>query len=102
MKIARVLSIIVTLVMVISVFILPGMALALDEAPPADSVTMFTQYPKIDGLATDTFQYNVELNYIGATDRVFELTVSAPKNWNVTITPLYDTSKKISSTSLAS
>jgi uncharacterized membrane protein len=101
MKIARLFFALIILVMVLSVFSLTGIALAQDEASPNDIVTMSTQYPKIDGLATDTFQFNVNMNYTGATDRVFELTTSAPQNWDVTITPLYDTSKKISSTSLA-
>jgi uncharacterized membrane protein len=80
------------------------MVLAQDEqqTTPADTLTMSTQYPKIDGLATDTFQFNVEMDYKGATSRVFDLKASAPTNWNVTITPLYDTSKKISSISMES
>jgi uncharacterized membrane protein len=105
MKMARMFSILIMLVITLSIFSLPGVVLAQDgqqTTPPADNITISTQYPKIDGLATDTFQFNVEMNYMGATNRVFDLKATAPPDWSVTITPLYDTSKKISSISMES
>ena len=105
MKMVKIFSMLIVLVVSLSIFSIPGLALAQNEppvTPQPDNLTLATQYPKIDGLATDTFQFNVDLVYTGATSRVFDLKATAPPNWNVTITPLYDTSKKISSLSMES
>jgi uncharacterized membrane protein len=63
---------------------------------------MSTQYPKIDAIATGTFQFSVELNYKGTKDRIFDLNATVPQGWDVFITPQYDASKRISSISLKS
>jgi uncharacterized membrane protein len=105
MKIARLISFLMVLVMMISIFCLPGVALAQDETPPptpADNITMSTQYPKIDAIATGTFQFSVVLNYKGTKDRIFDLNTTVPQGWDVYITPQYETSKRISSISLRS
>jgi len=103
MKMARLISFLIVLVMTLSIFCLPGVALAQDETPTlADNITMSTQYPKIDAIATGTFQFSVELNYKGAKDRIFDLNASVPQGWDVYITPQYDASKRISSISLKS
>jgi uncharacterized membrane protein len=103
MKMARLISFLIVLVMTLSIFCLPGVALAQDETPtPADNITMSTQYPKIDAIATGTFQFSVELNYKGTKDRIFDLNATVPQGWDVFITPQYDASKRISSISLKS
>ncbi len=103
MKMARLISFLIVLVTALSIFCLPGVALAQDETPTlADNITMSTQYPKIDAIATGTFQFSVELNYKGAKDRIFDLNASVPQGWDVYITPQYDASKRISSISLKS
>lgn len=103
MKMARLISFLIVLVMTLSIFCLPGVALAQDETPTlTDNITMSTQYPKIDAIATGTFQFSVELNYKGAKDRIFDLNASVPQGWDVYITPQYDASKRISSISLKS
>lgn len=105
MKTAKIFSIIIVLVITLSIFSIPGVALAQNEpqaTTPPDTLTLSTQYPKIDGLASDSFQFSVEMNYKGATNRVFDLKANAPQNWVVTITPQFDTSKKISSISMDS
>jgi uncharacterized membrane protein len=101
MKISRLISFPVLLVMMVSILCVPGVVLAQDEAQPAaDNVTMSTQFPKIDAIATGTFQFTVELNYKGSKDRVFDLNVAVPQGWDAFITPQYDASKRISSISL--
>lgn len=103
MKMARLISFLIVLVMTLSIFCLPGVTLAQDEIPtPADNITMSTQFPKIDAIATGTFQFNVVLDYRGKTDRIFDLNATVPPGWDVYITPQYDTSKRISSISLKS
>jgi uncharacterized membrane protein len=105
MKIAKIFSILIMLVITLSIFSLPGMVFAQDEqptTPPADTLTMSTQYPTINGLATDTFKYSVELDYTGNISRVFDLKTTEPQNWNVTITDPYDTTKLISSITMES
>jgi uncharacterized repeat protein (TIGR01451 family) len=103
MKMARLISFLIVLVMTLSIFCLPGVALAQDETPtPADNITMSTQYPKIDAIATGTFQFSVELNYRGTKDRIFDLNATVPQGWDVFVTPQYDASKRISSISLKS
>jgi uncharacterized membrane protein len=103
MKMARLISFLIVVVMTLSIFCLPGVALAQDETPtPADNITMSTQYPKIDAIATGTFQFSVELNYRGTKDRIFDLNATVPQGWDVFITPQYDASKRISSISLKS
>jgi uncharacterized membrane protein len=78
-------------------------ALAQDETPTlADNITMSTQYPKIDAIATGTFQFSVDINYKGSKDRIFDLNATVPQGWDVFITPQYDASKRISSISLKS
>ncbi len=125
MKIARLISFPLVLVMTLSILCIPGVVLAQNETqpaadnttipapspvvlpelpseppPPADNITLSTQFPKIDAIATGTFQFNVDLNYKSSKDRVFDLNVTAPQGWDAFITPQYDTSKRISSMSL--
>ncbi|OGN99547.1 MAG: hypothetical protein A2Y90_06170 [Chloroflexi bacterium RBG_13_52_12] len=104
MKIARIISILLLLVTAISTFCIPGLVIAENATmltptpePIPDSITISTQYPKIDGLATSTFQFNVDMNYKGAKDRIFDLKATVPQGWDVSVTPLYETTKKISS-----
>lgn len=104
MKIVRIVSILLLLMTAISTFCIPGLVLADNETMPTptptpipDNITMSTQYPKIDGLATSTFQFNVDMNYQGALDRIFDLKTTVPQGWDVTVTPVYETTKKISS-----
>ena len=69
MKIVKISSVLVMLVIILSIFSVPGVALAQDEQPTAtsgDTITLSTQYPTINGLATDTFKFDVDMNYTGA------------------------------------
>lgn len=103
MKMVKISSVLVMLVLILSIFSVAGVALAQNEQPTAtsgDTIALSAQYPTINGLATDTFKFDVEMNYTGANSRIFNLKTSAPSNWSLTITPLYDTSKQISSVSM--
>jgi uncharacterized membrane protein len=101
MKTLKFISFLIIAAIALSVFVAPGIALAQDGGQAtADKITLSTQYPTIDALATGTFSFSVELNYKGSQDRVFELKVVAPERWSVHITPAYDTSKEISAISM--
>lgn len=89
--------IVMLLVMIFSVFCLPGITFAADEVPPQDTVTLSTTYPKIEALANAPFQFSITLTYKGTTNRIFDLKVTSPQGWKSTLTPLYETNKIISS-----
>jgi len=124
MKTVRYISFITFLVMVLSVFYLPVTALAADGATsdngttaitptptpisepapvvPADNITLSTEFPKLEAVATGSLQFNVTLNYKGQKERVFDLKTSAPSGWDVYIQPQYETGKRISSITIDS
>jgi len=64
--------------------------------PEPDSVTVTTEFPEIEAIATETFEYNVKLEYRGWEDRVFDLNTILPAGWSAYINPQYD-SKRIPS-----
>jgi uncharacterized membrane protein len=125
MKIARLIAFPLVLVMTLSILCIPGVVLAQNETlpaadnttvptpspvvlpelppeppPPADNLTLSTQFPKIDAIATGTFQFNVTLDYKSSKDRVLDLNVTPPQGWDAFVTPQYDASKRISSISM--
>lgn len=90
------------LVAVISMFCLSAAAFAADEpattpTPVEDTITLSTTYPTIEALANNSFQFNITLTYTGSTDRTFDLKVTPPQGWTMQLTPLYETTKLISS-----
>jgi uncharacterized repeat protein (TIGR01451 family) len=95
MKIFRLVPLSIFILIVLTAFLPTGAALAQDETSP-DSITLSTDYPTLDAIATGSFDFVVELSYIGQTDRVFDLNVTVPNGWSTTVTPQYDT-KLISS-----
>jgi uncharacterized membrane protein len=93
MKISRIISILL-LAVLLSAFILPGIVSAQDEETSnPDKVSLTTDYPSIQGQATDTFNYNIVVHYTSNTTRVFDLHPTAPTGWNVYVTPQYDSTK---------
>jgi uncharacterized membrane protein len=109
MKMARLISFLIVVVMTLSIFCLPGVALAQDETPTpaetptlADNITMSTEFPKLEAVATGSFQFNVTLDYKGAIQRVFDLKASVPSGWDVYIEPQYEAGKRISSITIDS
>jgi uncharacterized membrane protein len=111
MKTVTMVAVLVILLMTVLPLSLTGMALAQDGTsdntttttppPPPDSMTMSTDFPAIEAIATGTFTFNVVLSYDGASDRVFELNATGPAGWDVAVTPQYD-SQRISSISIES
>ncbi len=90
MKMLRLISCWCLLALLLTVFLLPGVALAQDEA---GSIILSTEFPKLDALATGGFDFSVTLAYTGPTDRVFNLDITAPAGWDTYITPAYDTTR---------
>jgi uncharacterized membrane protein len=74
------------------------------EAEPVydDNITITTEYPALDALATGSFQFNMELAYRGKIQRVFDLKASGPSGWDIYIQPQYEAGKKISSITIDS
>ena len=69
---------------------------------PADNITLSTDYPTLSAIATGSFSFNVNMNYLGGIQRVFDLKTTVPSGWNATIQPQYETGKTISSISIDS
>jgi uncharacterized membrane protein len=118
MKIVKILTIAVLLLMAVLPAGLTGVALAQGEgtgatdnvttttAPPPvtttetpASLTMTSEFPTAEAIATGTFTFNVVLNYTGDTSHVFDLSTTAPSGWDVAITAQYDT-QRISSVTM--
>jgi len=100
MKTLRLISFLILLVMMLPVFFLSGVALAQDEASPiTENIALTTEYPKLEAIATGSFEFYVKLEYQGQIDSIFDLNVTVPAGWDAYITPQYDT-KRISSITL--
>lgn len=67
-----------------------------EEPPVPDTITISTEFPAYEAVATGTFEYQVKLVYKGQTDRVFDLNTTIPAGWSSYITPQYE-SKRIPS-----
>jgi uncharacterized repeat protein (TIGR01451 family) len=106
MKSLRWFSLLILPVVLLAVLLLPGLALAQDSTdnvtppvetlPPPDKISLSTEYPKIEAVATSGFDFFIKMSYEGQGDRIFDLDATVPNGWSVTITPQYDT-KVISS-----
>lgn len=123
MKKARIISIFLLLIMTASALSLPAVTLAQDGEPPAsdnvtpasdnttptpepisepvliaeeeekDTITVTSEYPKIEAIATGTFEYTVKLEYKGKEDRLFDLNTTLPNGWDTYITPQYESTR---------
>lgn len=119
---ARFVSFIILMSMMVSLLLVSGVVLAQDgegatdnttepvpepvlisEPPPPttvepmpETITMTTEFPKLEAIATESFVFNVDMTYMGNIERVFDLNATAPSGWDVYINPQYD-SKRISS-----
>lgn len=119
MKISRFIPLLILLVMAMTALLLPAVVLAqeqegattdnttpvpelISEGPPEpepvaeeeevepDIITLSTEFPELEAIATGSFQYNVRLEYRGQIDRIFDLNTTVPPGWNVYINPQYD------------
>jgi uncharacterized membrane protein len=100
MKIFRMISLLSLLAIMLMAFLPSGAALAQNETTP-ESISLSTQYPTLEATATGSFDFTVQLSYQGQEDRIFDLNATVPPGWNATINPQYDTSKIISSITVA-
>jgi uncharacterized membrane protein len=73
----------------------PVTALA-QESSTSNQLQLSVVYPKVSGLATSTFTFEVELRNLSEEARYFDLVITGPTQWSIDITPASDTSKKIS------
>ena len=64
-----------------------------EEPPVPDSITLSTEFPAYEAVATGTFDYQVKLEYRGLADRVFDLNTTVPAGWSAYITPQYETKR---------
>jgi uncharacterized membrane protein len=94
MKVMRIISIFSLLTLLFSVLLVPGAVLAQDEEEGnPEKAFLTTEFPSIQGQATDTFNYNVVIHYTSKDSRVFDLHPSAPAGWTTYVTPQYDSTK---------
>ncbi|MDO8569086.1 MAG: hypothetical protein Q7R57_10310, partial [Dehalococcoidales bacterium] len=72
--------------------------------PPATppKIELAPTYPKLTAIAGGTFEFEVALKYTGDNPLVFDLRTTAPKGWDVFVTPQYQKDKKIQSIRLES
>ena len=61
------------------------------------NITLTTDYPNISAFATDSFAYNINLDYVGDVQRVFDLNAAMPSGWQVTFQPQDQTGTYVSS-----
>ena len=104
MKKLRVLCSILLLVVGIMVISPVAAVLAQDgEEEVVEELTISSKHPKIEVTLGEKAEFEVELKYGGdilGDPRVFDLTVTGPKDWLTEITPKYPKDKKISAIQL--
>ena len=86
MRISRI-ACLVGLVVLLITLLLPAAALAQDE-----QIELRPTHQKLEATWPGAvYQFNVSCVYTGESGRYFDLTTSAPENWEVTIMPQYGT-----------
>lgn len=105
MKIIGVVCCICLLVMGILAIAQPPAVFAQEEQleTQEQKLEMSAKYPKIEVTSGEVAEFEVELTLtgeMGAEARVFDLVATAPKDWDVIITPSYPKDKKITSIEL--
>lgn len=78
------------LMLVSLLLIFPQAVLAQEE-----TIELTTPYTKLEGTSGASFEFMVTLDYQGAEARVFNLSVTGPKDWAMYITPSYPKDKVI-------
>jgi len=78
----------------------PATLLAQDESPTEEKIELSTTYLKLEGTATDYFQYQIELMYHGSEARYFDLEATGPRGWEIYITPVGEPGTRIRSRKL--
>ena len=80
------------LILVLSCVMLLALPLTVTAA---DELELVTDYTKIEGTSGDSFEFEVQLKYSGAEARVFDLNVSGPQDWKLSVSPSYPKDKLI-------
>jgi len=60
-----------------------------DELPP-DVIEVTCKYPVLSGVSGHTFEFMVGATYRGTKDRVFDITLDEPPQWNASVTGKYE------------
>jgi len=96
MKMVRLVCCCLLLVVFLGVFP-AGAVLAQEEEPqpPEEKIELNSLFPSIEAIAGGNFEFEVEFKYIGEESRDFNLRTTAPKGWEVYVTPTYQKEKKI-------
>ncbi len=81
-------------------FVFPsGAVLAQEEAkdkePAEDTIELTATHTKLEATSGGSFEFEVKITYKGTEDRIFDLTVTGPKDWLVYTTPNYPKDKRI-------
>ena len=103
MKFKKYIAGLVPLVIVLVSLLIPGAALAQDEGESAKpTVSLSTEFPKIEAQATDTFSFAIALKYSSNNSIEFDLATTAPTGWTAYVTPQYESTRISSITGEAS
>ncbi|MFC2066670.1 NEW3 domain-containing protein [Chloroflexota bacterium] len=104
MKLLRLVCLLSLLSVSLFALYVPGTVLAQEptliseeEEKIEDKIEMSLTYPKLEAIAGQNFEFEVEFKYTGEGDREFDLRTTAPTGWDVYITPPYEKEKKIKS-----
>ncbi len=68
----------------------PEPELISEESEEENTITLSAEYPEIEAIATESFEYNVKVDYKGEEDRIFDLNTIVPTGWSSYITPQYE------------
>jgi len=66
----------------------PATVLAQDESPAEDKIELISSFPKME-ITGATVEFSVRLKWWGSEDRVFDLSVTGPKDWQIYFKPSY-------------
>jgi len=61
----------------------------------ADELELITDYTKIEGTSGDSFEFEIKVTYTGEEARVFDLSVTGPQYWSLSVSPAYPKEKLI-------
>lgn len=67
----------------------PATVLAQEENPPEDKIELISSFPKME-ITGQTVEFSVRLKWWGSETRVFDLSVTGPKDWQIHFKPSYE------------
>ncbi len=77
--------------------LLPNQEFEIDE-----KLELSSKFPVLSGVSGHSFEFEIELTYIGKKDRTFDLVVDAPPQWKVEITERFGGTENIAALYLKS